>query len=136
MSEPVDAQAEAEALAHAVETITPRTYQHIFFALMILLGLTVVVSLVPFHRWHAAWVGVVVAMSIAIIKAVMVVLYFMHVKVSSRLTKIFVIAGVFWLGILVALTLSDYLTRDWLPYSKDWIPQRVVAENPAVGEKR
>ena len=61
----------------------------------------------------------------AVVKAVLVVLYFMHVKLSSRLTKIFVVSGVFWLGILVGLTLSDYLTRDWMDYSAGWKPQAV-----------
>ena len=109
-------------------TIPKQTYTRVFVALMVLLVLTVLVSLIPFHNWHAAWVGVVIAMSVAVTKAVLVVLYFMHVKLSSRLTKIFVVAGAFWLGILVAITLADYLTRGWLPYSRDWIPQAVAAE--------
>jgi len=58
--------------------------------------------------------NVVVALTIAVIKATLVVLYFMHVRWSSRLTWVFVCAGFFWLAIMVALTLSDYLTRGWL----------------------
>ena len=42
------------------------------------------------------------------------VLFFMHVKYSSRLTWVVVIGSLFWLGILLTLTFSDYLTRDWL----------------------
>ena len=57
--------------------------------------------------------NVVVALTIAVVKATLVVLYFMHVKDSSRLTKITVISGVFWLGILLTLTMTDFLTRAW-----------------------
>jgi cytochrome c oxidase subunit 4 len=56
----------------------------------------------------------VVALTIAVIKATLVVLYFMHVRYSSKLTWVFVGAGFFWLAIMVALTLSDYMTRGWL----------------------
>jgi cytochrome c oxidase subunit IV len=53
----------------------------------------------------------VVALTIAVIKATLVVLYFMHVRYSSRLTWVVVVAGFFWLGIMFALTMSDYLSR-------------------------
>jgi cytochrome c oxidase subunit IV len=53
----------------------------------------------------------VVALTIACVKAVLVILYFMHVRYSSRLTKVTVAAGFFWLLILISLSLSDYLTR-------------------------
>ena len=56
----------------------------------------------------------IVALSIAVLKATLVVLYFMHVRYSSRLTWVFVIAGFFWLAILMVLTLSDYKTRGGL----------------------
>jgi cytochrome c oxidase subunit 4 len=55
-----------------------------------------------------------VALTIAVIKATLVVLYFMHLRYSSKLTQVVVAAGVCWLIILFALTLSDYLTRHWL----------------------
>ncbi len=53
-------------------------------------------------------------MAIAVTKATLVVLYFMHVRHSTRLTKITVLAGFLWLAVLVALTLSDYFTRGFL----------------------
>jgi cytochrome c oxidase subunit 4 len=56
-----------------------------------------------------------IALTIAIVKATFVVLYFMHLRYSTRLTWVVAASGVFWLGILFALTLSDYLTRGWLP---------------------
>lgn len=54
-----------------------------------------------------------IALIIATIKAVFVVLFFMHVKDSDRLTKITVTAAVFWLGILLFLTMTDFLSRTW-----------------------
>ena len=58
----------------------------------------------------------VAALAIAAFKATLVVLFFMHVKYSTRLTRLAVIGGLYWLGILLALTLSDYLTRSWRTY--------------------
>ena len=77
---------------------------------MILTALTVWVANYDLKQWNA-----VVALTIAVIKGLLVVLYFMHVRYSSRLTMVFVAAGFIWLIIMVALTLSDYLTRPWIP---------------------
>jgi cytochrome c oxidase subunit 4 len=55
----------------------------------------------------------VVALTIAVIKAVLVILFFMHVRYSSKLTRVTVAAGFFWLLILISLSLSDYISRDW-----------------------
>jgi cytochrome c oxidase subunit IV len=52
-----------------------------------------------------------VALTIAVTKAVLVILFFMHVKYSGRLTKMVVVAGFFWLGIMLTITMSDYLFR-------------------------
>ena len=93
------------------EHIVPRKiYFAIFFALMVLTVLTVVVATIDLGRFNSN-----VSLSNAVIKATLVVLYFMHVRYSSRLTWVFVLAGFFWFGILVALTLSDYLSRPWTP---------------------
>ena len=53
-------------------------------------------------------------MVVAVIKATLVVLFFMHVKYASKTTKLVVVAGLVWLGFLFFITLSDYLTRGWL----------------------
>ena len=58
----------------------------------------------------------VAALTIAVFKAVLVMLFFMHVKYSTRLTWAVVVGSVFWLGILLVLTMSDYLTRAWRTY--------------------
>jgi cytochrome c oxidase subunit IV len=83
-----------------------RNYFVIFGVLMVGTLLTVWAALQDF-----GFMNPVIALTIAVIKAVCVVLVFMHVWDSSRLTKITVIAGVFWLGILLTLTMSDYLSR-------------------------
>lgn len=90
------------------EYITPvRTYLWVFLALMVLTLITVVVAFL-----HLGPLNDIAALTIAVTKACLVVLYFMHVRYSSPLTKLVVIAGVVWLVILIGLTLSDYLTRD------------------------
>jgi cytochrome c oxidase subunit 4 len=77
---------------------------------MVLTGLTVWVAYYDLGRWNA-----IVALSIAVLKATLVVLYFMHVRYSSKLTWVFVCSGFLWLLILFAFTLSDYFTRHWVP---------------------
>jgi cytochrome c oxidase subunit 4 len=68
--------------------------------------------------WLIAFVNLgifnpVVALTIAVIKAVLVILFFMHVRYSSKLTMVTVGAGFFWLLIMITLSLSDYLSRYW-----------------------
>ena len=85
-----------------------RTYYVIFGLLMLCTYLT----------WQVAYfdlgpLNTVAALGIAIFKASLVVLFFMHAKESSRLTWAVVAGSLFWFGILVVLTMSDYLTRGW-----------------------
>jgi len=87
-----------------------RLYYGIFGVLIVLTAVTVAVAEVDLGPLNA-----IVALVIAVTKAVLVILFFMHVWYGTRLTKIVVTAGVFWLGILIVLTMGDYLTRGWLP---------------------
>ena len=89
--------------------VSRNVYFAIFIALVVLTVATWSVAKMDLGRMNA-----VVALTIAVIKATLVVLYFMHVRYSSKLTWVFVGAGFFWLAIMVALTLSDYMTRGWL----------------------
>ena len=90
--------------------VTPiRVYLMVVTILMVGTALTVWAAFLPRGPCNA-----VVALAIAVTKATFVVLYFMHVRHSTRLTKITVMAGFLWLAILVALTLSDYFTRGFL----------------------
>ena len=94
--------------------VSKKTYYIIFGLLMILTILTVVVARIDL----GGHLNDVVALTIAVIKALLVVLYFMHVRYSSRLTWVFVGAGFFWLAILIVLTLSDYMTRNWISINR------------------
>jgi len=87
------------------------SYFVIFFSLMILTILTVWVS-----RIDLGSMNTVVAMAIAVVKATLVILWFMHVIHSPRMTWIVVIASFLWLGVMFALTFADYLTRGWSLY--------------------
>jgi len=93
---------------HVVPT---RVYYLIFGILMFCTALTVGIAFVDLGPFN-----VVAALTIAVIKATLVVLFFMHVKYSTRLTWAVVAGSVFWLGILIALTMGDYLTRPWRTY--------------------
>ncbi len=90
--------------------VSVRVYVAIFLALMLGTTLTVVAA---FHDF--AWrFNTVIALTIASVKATLVVLYFMHVRYSPRLVWVIVASALFWLGIMFALTFSDYFTRCWL----------------------
>lgn len=92
--------------------VSRKVYFLIFGALMVGTVLTVLAAKVDLdHLFHGA--NTVVALTIAVIKATLVVLYFMHVRYSTRLIWVVVVAGFFWLGILFVLTMSDYLSRGW-----------------------
>ena len=92
--------------------IVPKsTYYAIFAALMVGTALTVGAAFVDLGALNT-----VVALLIAFTKATLVVLFFMHVKYSPRLTWLVVIASLFWLGLLLFITLGDYVTRGWRTY--------------------
>ena len=80
--------------------------------------MTVLASYVDLGEWHIApgltlfW-NPVVALAIATSKMLLVVLFFMHVKYSPRLTKLTVVSGLFMFLVLVGMTLADYFTRAW-----------------------
>jgi cytochrome c oxidase subunit 4 len=81
-------------------------YFGIFGALMVLTAITVAVAFINVHPFNFA-----IALGIAITKATLVILFFMHAKYSSKLTKMFVATAFFFLIILFALTLTDYTSR-------------------------
>lgn len=83
-------------------------YITIFLMLMVLTAVTVGVAFINLGALNFP-----VALMIAVTKATLVILFFMHVKDSSRLTKLIVGTGFFFLIILFALTLTDYLSRGW-----------------------
>ena len=93
-------------IEHGEHIVPIRVYVMIFLALLFFTGLTVFVAYYDLKRWN-----VIVALAIAVTKALLVTLYFMHVKYSKRLTRICVLSGLFWFAIMVVLTLFDYNTR-------------------------
>jgi cytochrome c oxidase subunit IV len=86
-----------------------KTYLLVFAVLLVLTYTTYIFAFVDLGPWNVA-----VAMAIAIGKALLVTLFFMHLRYSPQLTWVVSSGGLFWLGILLALTLSDYFTRGWL----------------------
>ena len=86
--------------------VPTRIYYRVAAALFVLFVLTVAVAYVDLGA-----LNIYIAVTIAVAKATLVVLYFMHVRYHTRLTWIFASAGFLWLIILFSLTLSDYATR-------------------------
>jgi cytochrome c oxidase subunit 4 len=95
----------------AEHVVAKKTYVLIWIVLMVLTAVTAWASTINFGPFSP-----VVALLIASIKASLVVLFFMHVRYAGQhMVWVVIIAGVFWLIILLSLTMSDYLTRGWLP---------------------
>lgn len=94
-------------IGHVVPT---RTYYMIFAALMALTLITVAVAFIDLGAWSTP-----IALAIASTKAILIVLYFMHIRYTPGLTKIVLVAGLLWLAILILGILDDYMTRGWLP---------------------
>jgi cytochrome c oxidase subunit 4 len=88
--------------------VSPKVYVVVGTALLVLTGTTVAASYVEMGIFNP-----IVALGIAVIKAMLVVLFFMHVKYSSKLTKLTVTSGIFTFLVLVGMTLADYFTRAW-----------------------
>src|SRR3982074_1612177 len=111
---------------HIVPT---RVYFTIFGILMLCTGATVAIAF-----FDLGPLNTVAALGIAVFKATIVVLFFMHVKYSTRLTWAVVLGSVFWLGILLTLTMSDYLTPAWQTYGD--APSRGSAHRPGFVPRR
>jgi cytochrome c oxidase subunit 4 len=103
----------AEQVHDQHHVVAKRIYYVIFAMLMVLTAVTVGVAYIDLGAMNT-----VVALAIACFKALIVVLFFMHVKYSTRLIQLTVIAGLYWMGIMFVLTFSDYLTRAWGTFSQ------------------
>jgi cytochrome c oxidase subunit 4 len=88
--------------------VTPVTYTIVFVTLLIFTGITVLAAYINLGIFNP-----VVALAIATTKAVIVILFFMHVKYQSNLIKMTVGAGFFTFAALIAMTMSDYISRAW-----------------------
>jgi cytochrome c oxidase subunit IV len=100
---------EQHANEHQHHVVPVSIYIIIFVSLMILTGLTVLASQKNFGPGNT-----IIAVAIAALKATLVILYFMHVRYNDNIVRIAVFAGFLWLGVMIVLTLSDYIARGWL----------------------
>ena len=85
------------------------TYAAVWIALLIMTALTTSVAYVNLGAF-----SIVVALTIAVCKMLLVALFFMHIRHSTKLTKLVVLGGLLWLGILLSLTMADFATRSWI----------------------
>jgi len=90
---------------------TVKTFVAVWATLLVLTAVTVFVATLNLGPFNP-----IVALGIATVKALLVLLFFMELRYSTALTKVVVIAAVFFLMLLLGLTLSDYLTRGWSSY--------------------
>ncbi len=97
-----------EVHEHEHHIVSPMIYLTIVCCLLVLTATTVAASYVEMGVFNP-----IVALAIAALKMILVVLFFMHVKYSTKLTKLTVGAGVFTFLVLVGMTLTDYMTRAW-----------------------
>jgi len=107
---------------HSEHIVSPGVYITIFLALIVGTGLTVWAAFQNFGPFN-----IVIALGIATIKATLVVLYFMHARYSPKRTQLVIVCAIFWLAIMLALTLSDYLRRSTTPESS------VLPASPLLG---
>jgi cytochrome c oxidase subunit 4 len=98
--------------------VPKKLYILVFATLIVLTGLTTGVAFINLGKWNT-----VAALVIAVCKATLVVLFFMHLRWSSNLLRIVVASSLLWLAILIGLTLSDVFTRDWTPVPSNWEAQ-------------
>ncbi len=92
------------------DVVQPKVYVRTCIALLVLLAATWVIAYIDLGPFN-----LITALAIAITKAIMIALFFMHIKGSSRVLHLAAVAGVTWLLILISLTLSDYFSRGWVP---------------------
>ena len=92
-----------------------RTYVIVFVTLLGLTGLTTLLAYVDLGRFN-----LIVALLIAATKGFLVVLFFMHLVQTAHRTQFVAAAGIFWLALLIVLTLSDVLTRGWFDQPHGW----------------
>jgi len=106
----VSRQSAVDSRQSGTEHVVPvPVYVGIFVALLVLTATTTAIAFVDLGPWNT-----VVALGIAVVKASLVVLFFMHLKYSPLLNRTVLLGGLFWLAIMIGLTLTDFATRGWL----------------------
>lgn len=92
--------------------VSPKVYAAVFATLMVLTFITVEAAEMDLNQYFPG-LNIIVALSIAAFKATLVILFFMHAKYSPKRTQLVIIASIFWLAVMLFMTMSDYLTRPW-----------------------
>ena len=90
-------------------TVSLKVYFAVFSALLVFTAVTVAVAYLDLGALNT-----VVALTIAAFKALLVLMYFMHLRYSSRLTWVFAATGFVWLALIIGLTMSDVISREWI----------------------
>jgi len=111
---------------HSEHIVSPKIYATILIALLVGTVVTVYAAKVDLGRWN-----IVLALTIAVTKMTLVILFFMHGKYSSRRTKLIIASGFFWLAIMLVLTLADYTTRHPEPSRSQLAPVLELQSHPS-----
>jgi cytochrome c oxidase subunit IV len=109
---------------HPPHVVPVMIYVAVFLALMVFTTLTTWIAYIDLGEWNT-----VVALTIAVFKMLLVVLFFMHMKYTTGLTRIVIIGAFFWLGIMITLTCSDELTRRWEIVPQGWSATMHIARS-------
>ena len=101
--------------------VDKKVYFLIFGSLLAMTALTTGVAYVDMGKWNT-----IVALIIACCKATLVVLFFMHLRWSTRLMRAVLVSALLWLAILIGLTTTDFFSRNWIPVPEGWKESLVV----------
>jgi cytochrome c oxidase subunit IV len=114
------------------EHIAPvKMYFYVFFALLVLTVVTWQIAYIDLGAWNT-----VVALVIAVCKAALVATFFMHLRWGSSVMRLVLFAAVFWLSILITLTIGDIFTRQAMPQPQPWHATMVVPNPPPSGQMK
>ncbi len=102
-----------------------KTYFFILGSLLALTALTTGMAYVDMGQWNT-----IVALFIACCKATLVVFFFMHLRWSTRLIRVVLLAALLWLVILISLTTTDFFSRDWTPIPEGWESSQLRPPTP------
>jgi cytochrome c oxidase subunit IV len=112
---------------HQEHIVSPGIYATILIVLLMGTAATVYAAKIDLGRWN-----IVLALTIAVTKMTLVILFFMHGKYSARRTKLIIASGFFWLAIMLVLTLADYTTRHAEPSRSQLAPVRELEPEPGA----
>ncbi len=111
------------------EHVLPKKlYFAVFLSLIVLTAITTGVAFIDLGPFNT-----VVALVIAVIKASLVVLFFMHLKYQTGMTRVVIVAALLWLAVLIGITMSDVFTRHWTEHGKAWQRGSVILPDRSTG---